>query len=85
MDRRLLVGALLGGVTVLAATGVVIVIADSRDPVFIAGDQPVTAQQVHTKLQADGYSDIRIVREGRYFEANGAAGRFADRPSRQRR
>ena len=41
-------------------------------PVFIAGDKPVTEEQVRSKLQADGYLDVRIVREGQYFEATGA-------------
>jgi hypothetical protein len=71
LDRRVFIAA-LAGATAVAATGVVIATADSRGPVFIAGDQPVTEEQVRTKLQTDGYTDIRVVREGRYFEATGA-------------
>ena len=52
--------------------GAAIAIADTPDPVFIAGDKPVTEEQVRAKLQADGYRDIRITREGQYFEAAGA-------------
>src|SRR5215813_11758339 len=37
--------------------------------VFIAGDRPVTEDQVRQKLQSEGWSDIQIVRDGRYFEA----------------
>lgn len=72
MNRRFLITALLGGATVVAATGVVIAVANTRGAVFIAGDKPVTEEQVRAKLQADGYADIRIVRQGQYFEATGA-------------
>lgn len=72
MTRRLLVGALLGASAVLVATGAVIVIAETPGPIFIAGDKPVTEEQVRAKLQADGYGNIRIAREGQYFEVAGA-------------
>ena len=39
---------------------------------FIAGDHPVTEEEVRQKLQSDGYSIVQIVRQGRYFEAMGA-------------
>lgn len=74
MDRRLFISALLGGAAILAATGAVIAIAETPGPVFIAGDKPVTEEQVRTKLQSDGYADVRIVREGQFFEASGAKG-----------
>lgn len=44
----------------------------SEGPVFIAGDQPVTEDQVRQKLQSDGWSNVQIVREGRYVEAIGS-------------
>ena len=72
MDRRYIIAALIGGTVALAATGTVIAIAETPGPVFIAGDKPVTEEQVRAKLQADGYGDIRIAREGQYFEAVGA-------------
>jgi hypothetical protein len=72
MNRRYIIAALIGGTAALAATGAVIAIAETPGPVFIAGDKPVTEEQVRTKLQADGYGDIRITREGQYFEAAGA-------------
>jgi hypothetical protein len=71
MDRRYVLAALIGGAAALA-TGVVIATAETRGPVFIAGDKPVTEEQVRGKLQGDGYADVRIVREGHYFEATGA-------------
>jgi|tagenome__1003787_1003787.scaffolds.fasta_scaffold19635468_2 hypothetical protein len=72
MDRRYLLAALIGGMAALAATGVVIATAETRGPVFIAGDKPVTEEQVRSKLLGDGYADVRIVREGHYLEATGA-------------
>ena len=52
MDRRYVLAAFTGGVAALAATGVVIATAETRGPVFIAGDKPVTEEQVRGKLQA---------------------------------
>ncbi|HEY4169966.1 MAG TPA: hypothetical protein VGM96_24455 [Reyranella sp.] len=72
MDRRYLIGALLGGVVILAGAGAVIAIAETSGPVFIPGDKPVTEEQIRAKLQTDGYADIRVAREGQYFEASGA-------------
>jgi hypothetical protein len=72
MDRRYVLAAFTGVVAAVAATGVVIATAETRGPVFIAGDKPVTEEQVRSKLQGDGYADVRIVREGHYFEATGA-------------
>jgi hypothetical protein len=44
----------------------------AKGPVFIAGDQPVSEDQVRQKLQSDGWSNVQIVRDGRYFEAMGS-------------
>jgi len=60
----------IGGGLAIAAIGRVLVMAQpGKGPVFIAGDRPVTENQVRQKLQSDGWSDIQIVRDGRYFEA----------------
>jgi hypothetical protein len=71
MNRRLVV-ALVGGTALVAATGVLIATAQPRGAVFIAGDQPVTEAQVREKLQSEGYANIQIVRQGRFFEAMGS-------------
>jgi hypothetical protein len=53
----------------LGATGLVIATAERQEgPVFIPGGGPVSEDQIRQKLQADGWSDIAIIREGRYFE-----------------
>lgn len=72
MNRRLFIGTFIGATAVVAATGAVIAIAETPGPVFIAGDKPVTEEQVRTKLQTDGYADIQVVRQGQYFMASGA-------------
>ena len=60
----------IGGALAIAAIGLVIVMAQpDKGLVFIAGDRPVTEDQVRQKLQSEGWSDIQIVRDGRYFEA----------------
>jgi hypothetical protein len=72
MNRRLLV-SLIGGTALVAATGALIAMAEqSKGPVFIAGDQPVTEDQILQKLQSEGYSNIQIARQGRFFEAMGS-------------
>ena len=71
MDRRWILAG--GGVLLLGIAGVAIVTAEpSKGPVLIAGDQPVTEDQVRQKLQSDGWSNVQIVRDGRYFEALGS-------------
>lgn len=69
MNRSLMLA--LGGAGLLAAaTGLAIVMAEpSSGPAFIAGDQPVTEDQVRQKLQSEGWSNVQIARTGRYFEA----------------
>jgi hypothetical protein len=54
----------------LAMAGVAMVTAEpSKGPVSIAGDKPVTEDQVRQKPQSDGWSNVQIVRDGGYFEA----------------
>ena len=72
MNRRILV-ALIGGTALVVVAGALIATAErSKGPVFIPGDKPVTEDLVRQKLQSEGYSDILIVRQGRFFEAMGA-------------
>jgi len=71
MNRRI-AEALIIGAALLGATGVLIATAQPRGAVFIAGDKPVTEDQIREKLQSEGYSNIQIVRQGNYFEALGS-------------
>lgn len=68
----------IAGVLLAGVAGLVVVNAEQRvGAVFIAGDKPVTEEQIRAKLQTDGWSDVRIFRDGRYFQVtanrNGAA------------
>lgn len=68
MNRVLLlslVGALLGG-----GVGFLIASAD-EGPIFIASDQPITTLQVREKLATEGWLNIQIEQQGRYFAATG--------------
>ena len=57
----------------MGIAGVAVVTAEpSKGPVFIAGDQPVSDDQVLQKLQSDGWSNVQMVREGKYLEAIGS-------------
>ena len=71
MNQKLIWAAT--GLMLMGITGIVMVTAEpSQSPALIAGDQPVTEDQVRQKLQSDGWSNVQIVREGRYIEAIGA-------------
>jgi hypothetical protein len=52
-----------------------------QGPVFIAGDRAVTEEQVRSKLQEDGWSNVQITRDGQYFGVsavkNGQPGKLA--------
>jgi hypothetical protein len=63
----------IGGGFLIAATGLAMVMAEpTSGPPLILGGGPVTEDQVRQKLQSDGWSDIKIFREGRYIEAVGS-------------
>jgi hypothetical protein len=63
--------SIAGGVLVAAAAALVVAAPQRKDPAFdfIAGNRPVTEDQVRQKLVSDGWSDIQIVVRGRYFMA----------------
>lgn len=67
--NRLLIWT-VAGACIAGATALAFVTAEpTKGPVFIAGDQPVSEDQVRQKLQSDGWSNVQMTREGRYFEA----------------
>jgi hypothetical protein len=72
MNRLLIggfIGALLGG-----GLGVLLAADDGEGTIFIANDQPITAGQVQEKLQSEGWLNIQIAEQGRYFEVTGTKG-----------
>jgi hypothetical protein len=59
----------------VSAAGVATLVAQVQQGatrVFIPGDQPVSEEQVRSKLQAEGWAGVLIVREGQYLRATGA-------------
>ena len=76
-----LVVCLIGGALLIGGASLMIARAQQAGPVLIAGDRPVSAEQVEAKLKADGWSNIVISREGRYMQVrgllNGKAGEIA--------
>jgi len=55
----------------VGAAGLATVIARAPGAVFIAGDQPVSEDQVRNKLRSDGWTDVRITHEGQLIQATG--------------
>jgi len=41
-------------------------------PVFIASNGPLSEDQVRQKMTADGWTNVLITREGRYFQVMGS-------------
>lgn len=66
--------ACVTGVALLAGSVGVMIANAQQAPggAFIAGDRPVTAEQVLAKLQTDGWSNVAISRNGRYIEVTGS-------------
>ena len=68
-----LIAYAIGAALLVAAAGFMIANAQqSSAPAFIAGDQPVTTEQVQEKLQSDGWSNVIISRNGSYIEVTGS-------------
>lgn len=64
-----LIGAFFGG-----GVGVLIAIADAGSEALVANDQPITEGRIRDKLQSDGWVNVNVKNEGRYFEASGFKG-----------
>src|SRR5258706_16359863 len=70
MNRNRLFVWALGGALLICAAGIAIVMAEpTKGSAFIAGDPPATEGPVRQKLQSDGWQNVNIARDGRYFEA----------------
>ena len=68
-----LIASVIGGALLAGSVGLMIANAQQAPgPAFIAGDRPVTAEQVREKLQTDGWSNVFISRNGRYIEVSGS-------------
>jgi len=68
-----LIACVIGVALLAGSVGLTIANAQqAQAPAFIAGDRPVTAEQVLEKLQMDGWSNVAISRSGRYIEVTGS-------------
>ena len=68
-----LIACVIGVALLAGSAGLTIANAQqAQAPAFIAGDRPVTAEQVLQKLQTDGWSNVLISRDGRYIEVTGS-------------
>jgi hypothetical protein len=68
-----LIASVIGVALLAASTGLMIANAQqAQPPALIAGDRPVTAEQVLEKLQTDGWSNVVISRNGKYIEVTGS-------------
>ena len=73
MNQKLMWTIGAGGVLLVGVTALVMTMAEpTRGRVLIAGDKPVTEDQVRQKLQSEGWSNIQIAHDGRYLEAIGS-------------
>src|SRR5262245_32870476 len=65
-------------VVVVSSVGLVseALISERREgPDFIAGDGPINENQVREKMVGDGWENVLIKREGRYFQVMGSKDR----------
>lgn len=70
MNRWLILAAAM---LMAGATGVILAFAaKSEGPALIAGDRPVTEDQVKDALQSQGWSNIEIRRAGDYLQVTGS-------------
>jgi hypothetical protein len=61
----------------VSAAGVATLVAQVQQKaarVFIPGDQPVSEEQVRSKLLSEGWAGLLITRDGQYLRATGAVG-----------
>ena len=73
MNQKVMWTISVGGLLLVGATALVMTISEPpRGRVLIAGDKPVTEDQVRQKLQSEGWSNVQIARDGRYLEAVGS-------------
>ena len=59
------------GISVLAASAGLMTAMGQQAPVLISDERPITEAQVREKLQTDGWSNVQIVQDGKYFRVTG--------------
>jgi hypothetical protein len=69
--KRLSTFATAGGILAVAGSLMLAKAQQNQKPALIAGDRPVTVEQVMAKLKSDGWSDIVILPNGKYLQITG--------------
>ena len=69
LNRKLLL--LLIGISAVTVTASLMIANGQQTPVLIAGDRLVTEAQLREKLQTEGWSNIQIAQDGKYFRVTG--------------
>jgi hypothetical protein len=70
MNRRIV--CLVAGLFAIGSAGLMIARAQpTQGAVFIAGDAPVSLEQIEAKLRADGWSNVQISGNSRYVRVTG--------------
>jgi hypothetical protein len=69
VSRKLLL--LVIGISAVTVTAGLMIANGQQTPVFVAGDRPVTEAQLREKLQTEGWSNIQIAQDGKYFRVTG--------------
>ena len=63
----------LAAVFLVGAITAVDIVRERREgPVFVSSTGPDSEEQVRQKMAANGWSNVEIGREGRYFQATGS-------------
>ena len=66
-----LIASVIGVALLVGSVGLMIANAQqAAGPAFIAGDRPVTAEQVLQKLQTDGWSNVVISRNRQIYRSD---------------
>ena len=66
--------SLAAAVLVSVVTWIDIARERTQGPVFIAGNGPVSEDQIQQKLVSDGWTDLRLTRNGRFVHVVGSKG-----------
>jgi hypothetical protein len=72
MSYRALMWVIAAGVLVAVVTVIDLAKERSDGPIFIAGNGPISEDQVRQKMTADGWTNVQVSREGRYFQVMGS-------------
>jgi hypothetical protein len=69
--NRLSTFATAGAIIAIGGSLMLAKAQQGKPSALIAGDRPVTAEQVVAKLKSDGWSDLVVLPNGRYLQVTG--------------